>query len=218
MHEVGLFIAWPSHHKHDAYVLAHADLPGFSRPEQEVLAALVLGHRGKLDPERFKALAPHPPPDLDRLMVLLRLSCRLHRSRSARPVPETRFAVEGNSLSLNFQEGALADRPLTRADLEEEAEMLKAASWSLGHWLDEQRGVRELIGTTRIVLCEHPKLHPGLWGYSRQRREIDEGGTRLYTGALQWGRVDWLGGIPVDTVRTVAQRRFRTEVGCARGF
>lgn len=131
VHEVGLFIAWPSHHKHGAYVLAHADLPGFSRPEQETLAALVLGHRGKLDADRFKATAPSPPPELDRLMVLLRLSCRLHRSRSPRPLPPLTLEVADKSLNLKFQAGALDERPLTRADLTEEAEMLLAAGFSL---------------------------------------------------------------------------------------
>ena len=131
VHEVGLFIAWPSHHKHGAYILAHADLPGFSRPEQEALAALVLGHRGKLDAERVKATAPSPPPELDRLMVLLRLSCRLHRSRAPRPLPPLSLSVVGNGLSLNFPEGFLAERPLTLADLREEAEMLAPAGFVL---------------------------------------------------------------------------------------
>jgi exopolyphosphatase/pppGpp-phosphohydrolase len=35
-------------HKHGAYILGHADMPGFSKRDQARLALLVLGQRGKL--------------------------------------------------------------------------------------------------------------------------------------------------------------------------
>ena len=46
--EIGLSIAQASYHKHSAYVLSNADMPGFSRMEQARLARIVLAHRGKL--------------------------------------------------------------------------------------------------------------------------------------------------------------------------
>src|ERR1043166_4356003 len=46
--EIGLSIAHAQYHKHSAYVLSNADMPGFSRMEQARLARLVLAHRGKL--------------------------------------------------------------------------------------------------------------------------------------------------------------------------
>ena len=48
MHEIGCQIAHSEHHKHGAYILEHADAPGFSQPELHRLGLLVLGHRGKL--------------------------------------------------------------------------------------------------------------------------------------------------------------------------
>jgi exopolyphosphatase/guanosine-5'-triphosphate,3'-diphosphate pyrophosphatase len=48
LHEVGTHISHSDHHKHGAYVLDNADLPGFSMPELHRLSQLVLGHRGKL--------------------------------------------------------------------------------------------------------------------------------------------------------------------------
>ena len=48
LHEVGAHISHADHHKHGAYILDNADLPGFSIPELHRLSQLVLGHRGKL--------------------------------------------------------------------------------------------------------------------------------------------------------------------------
>ncbi len=46
--EIGLSIEHAQYHKHSAYVLSNADMPGFSRMEQARLARVVLAHRGKL--------------------------------------------------------------------------------------------------------------------------------------------------------------------------
>jgi len=46
--ETGLSIAHAQYHKHSAYVLSNADMPGFSRMEQARLARIILAHRGKL--------------------------------------------------------------------------------------------------------------------------------------------------------------------------
>ena len=48
LHEIGLNIAHTAYHKHTAYILENADMPGFSRKEQQLLAALALGQRGDL--------------------------------------------------------------------------------------------------------------------------------------------------------------------------
>ena len=46
--EIGLSVAHAQYHKHSAYILSNADMPGFSRMEQQRLARIVLAHRGKL--------------------------------------------------------------------------------------------------------------------------------------------------------------------------
>lgn len=48
LHEIGLDIAHTGYHKHSAYILENADMPGFSRKEQTILAQLVIGHRGDM--------------------------------------------------------------------------------------------------------------------------------------------------------------------------
>ena len=45
LHEIGLLLTHDLHHKHGAYILQHAELPGFSNSDQTLLAALVRRHR-----------------------------------------------------------------------------------------------------------------------------------------------------------------------------
>lgn len=48
LHEIGAHISHSSYHRHGAYILEHAEAPGFSLPELRHLSQLVLGQRGKL--------------------------------------------------------------------------------------------------------------------------------------------------------------------------
>ena len=69
LHEIGIPVAYSGYHKHSAYIISNADMPGFSREEQERLAALVLSHRRSLK-KSWEIL-----PEQDRAIVLaLRLA------------------------------------------------------------------------------------------------------------------------------------------------
>ncbi|MCG2585204.1 Ppx/GppA phosphatase family protein [Massilia sp. TS11] len=48
LHEIGQTISHTQFHKHGAYIVEHADLPGFTRTEQKLIASMVLGHKGNL--------------------------------------------------------------------------------------------------------------------------------------------------------------------------
>ena len=58
LHEIGLDVAHSGYHRHGAYLLENADMPGFPREEQRLLAALVGGHRRKLSLEGLEDLVP----------------------------------------------------------------------------------------------------------------------------------------------------------------
>ena len=49
LHEIGISVAHSGYHKHTAYILANADMPGFSKKEQNRLSLLALAHRGGLE-------------------------------------------------------------------------------------------------------------------------------------------------------------------------
>ncbi len=131
LHEIGLVIAHSHYHKHGAYILRHAELPGFSNSEQGLLAALVEGHRRKFPTDIFAELPKDIAIPARHLSVLLRLAAVLHRSRSRQPLPTLQLRVAGPRLTLLFPAGWLEEHPLTRADLEKEADYLKKARFQL---------------------------------------------------------------------------------------
>ena len=58
LHEIGLDVAHSGYHRHGAYLLANADMAGFPREEQKLLAIMVGSHRSKPAIEEADELAP----------------------------------------------------------------------------------------------------------------------------------------------------------------
>jgi exopolyphosphatase / guanosine-5'-triphosphate,3'-diphosphate pyrophosphatase len=131
LHELGLDIAHSNYHRHGAYVLENADLPGFPREEQQVIACLVRGHRRALERSEFLQLSKDWQRRALRLTVLLRLAVLFQRSRTASGAPALRLRVQGRSLRLQLPRAWLAARPLTGADLEREQDLLARAGFQL---------------------------------------------------------------------------------------
>lgn len=124
LHEIGLSVAYSGYHRHGAYLVSNADMPGFSRDDQAELAALILMHRRKLAEDVFESLPPSRAALALRLCILLRLAVRLNRSRSPKPLPAVRVVARRAALELGFPRDWLEDHPLTRAELDEEAAAL----------------------------------------------------------------------------------------------
>ena len=131
LHESGQFVEHSGYHKHGAYLLSNAHLTGFSRQDQTVLAAAVLGHRGKLSRERILHIAPSADEAAIRLAILLRLSAMLHRTRSSKVPPAVTLTANGRHLDVRYPEGWLVSRPLTSADLKTTAERLAGIGYRL---------------------------------------------------------------------------------------
>ena len=131
LHEIGLDIAHSQYHKHGAYVVENADMLGFSRPEQKLLAALIRVHRRKFTTSVFGDLPDEWRQPLLRLAILLRLAALLHRSRAGTALPPFTLTAGKKSVELSFPDGWLESQPLTQADLAQEAEMLNAAGYRL---------------------------------------------------------------------------------------
>ncbi|MCG6895696.1 MAG: exopolyphosphatase [Thiocapsa sp.] len=131
LHEIGVMVAHSQHQKHGAYLLRNADLAGFTRPEQTLLAVLVLGHRRKLPLQDLAALPPGTRETTRRLCVILRLAVLLHRGRSPLNKPNPALSADMDHLKLSFPGNWLADHPLTQLELEQEAERLAAAGIQL---------------------------------------------------------------------------------------
>ncbi len=125
LHEIGLDVAHSGYHRHGAYLLENADMPGFSREEQMLLAWLVRSHRRKLVLDGLEDLIPPWDRLGVRLLLILRLSVLLHRNRSGDGLPAFRVSPRGRGLQIRFRLRSLRNHPLTAADLQQEAEYLR---------------------------------------------------------------------------------------------
>jgi len=133
LHEIGLQISHGAYHKRGAYILTYADLPGFSRTEQALLATLVLNHRQKIRLNSFAGLVERAQKPGLRLWVLLRFAVLLHRGRTDEQVPDVAMQVDESKVALVFPDGWLEQHSLTRADLQKEARYLENAGFSLDY-------------------------------------------------------------------------------------
>ena len=131
MHEIGLAIAHAQYHRHGAYLLSYSDMPGFSRPEQFMLATLVRAHRRKFPTDEFAQTPEEERPRLLKLAVLLRLAVVLNRSRSYAALPDIRAEAGDTALELAFPRNWLGSHPLTQTDLDLERELLVPAGFTL---------------------------------------------------------------------------------------
>lgn len=124
LHEIGISIAQAGFHKHSAYIIGNADMPGFSKREQATLAALILAQRGKLskvNPEFMQ-----DPLFVSRVLCL-RLAVLLSRSRrnlNGKLFNLSRH-VSGRRFSLDVESEWLTRNDLTAYELKQEA-----AEWS----------------------------------------------------------------------------------------
>jgi exopolyphosphatase/guanosine-5'-triphosphate,3'-diphosphate pyrophosphatase len=131
LHEIGLDVSHNGYHRHGAYLLENADMAGFSREEQRLLARAVGGHRRKLALEGLEELVPPWDRNAIHLIVLLRLAVLLHRGRSPTALPSIGLAATARSLELLFPARWLREHPLTSADLQQEVDYLRVAGLRL---------------------------------------------------------------------------------------
>jgi exopolyphosphatase/guanosine-5'-triphosphate,3'-diphosphate pyrophosphatase len=120
LHEIGISVAHSGFHKHTSYILKNADMPGFSKKEQERLSLLTLAQRGSLDKMRGQLFTAFSAEDIS-LTMALRLATVFYRNRSDVRLPVMQGRVSGTKFHLALQAGWRAQNPLTDAALQEEA-------------------------------------------------------------------------------------------------
>lgn len=91
LHEIGIQVSHTGFHKHGAYILENADMPGFSSGEQQTLSNLVLGCRGGL----VKVGAPLGDRGFRAMLLALRLAVVFHHGR--RPIELPHIAIDAEA-------------------------------------------------------------------------------------------------------------------------
>lgn len=120
LHEIGLDISHDGFQRHGAYIAENADLPGFPRSEQALLAWLIASQRSGFDEARLLSLPCSWQDRALKLSILLRVAVLLNRSRGSLDLSGIDARAQGNSLRLTFPPGWLESNPLTVADLNRE--------------------------------------------------------------------------------------------------
>ena len=116
LHEIGLSISHNGYHKHSAYIAGNADMPGFSKNDQARLAALLIGHAGKLG-----KLATNAGFQDWRMLFCLRLAQVLCRGRSDANLPKVKVSENDASYLVSLSREWADAHPLTEFSLQKEA-------------------------------------------------------------------------------------------------
>jgi exopolyphosphatase/guanosine-5'-triphosphate,3'-diphosphate pyrophosphatase len=116
LHEVGLSVSHTGAHKHAAYIVEHADLPGFTAREQRLMSAIVLGQKGNLRKVR-EALAV---PDLAKAVLALRLAAMFMHARIDAEADALRLRMKGR-IEIETPRGWLRQHPTVASWFEKEA-------------------------------------------------------------------------------------------------
>lgn len=127
MHEIGLSIAHADYHRHSAYILAHADMPGFSRDDQAVVALLALGHLGKLG----KLMERVPSRGQWMALLCLRLAVLLSRRREDLASVPLTLKAENSRITISAQKSWLAEHALSEYSLQRERQEWAKAEYDI---------------------------------------------------------------------------------------
>jgi exopolyphosphatase/guanosine-5'-triphosphate,3'-diphosphate pyrophosphatase len=128
LHEVGISVAHSGYHKHSAYILGNADMPGFSQKEQERLSVFALAHRGDIGKARGNIMEQ---ADFA-LLFALRLAALFHRSRCDIRLPALEVSLCGKEFGLCLERKWLERNPLTHTALLAEIEQWDVLGFRLG--------------------------------------------------------------------------------------
>jgi exopolyphosphatase/guanosine-5'-triphosphate,3'-diphosphate pyrophosphatase len=117
LHEMGMVVSQTGYHKHAAYMIENADLPGFTAREQKAMAKLIVAQKGNLR-KIGDALAE---PDFAKAVLALRLAILLMHARIEADFNELKLRMK-NKIELDIKRGWVAHHPTVSYWIEKEQE------------------------------------------------------------------------------------------------
>ena len=117
LHDIGIAIDYYRHHRHSAYLVENADLPGFTHREIALISLLVRWHRqGSPKLEAYSTiLGTEDRERLRKLTAILRLAEDLERSRR-QTIIDVRCAVNSGQVTIAASTRGAADAELWAAN------------------------------------------------------------------------------------------------------
>lgn len=117
LHEAGLVVSHSGYHKHSAYLIANADLPGFTTREQRVMSTLILGQKGNLR----KIGEVLSDVDFAKAVLALRLAVVFMHSHITLNLADIRLKMK-NRIELEIKRDWLRDYPTVSYWMQKEQE------------------------------------------------------------------------------------------------
>lgn len=117
LHEIGQAVSHSSYHKHGAYLIENADLPGFTTREQRTVSTLILGQKGNLR----KLNESLSEPDFAKAILALRLAVMIMHSRLEVSTDQLRLRMK-NKIELELKNDWVAEHPTVSYWLQKERE------------------------------------------------------------------------------------------------
>ena len=117
LHEMGMVLSQTGYHKHAAYMVENADLPGFTTREQKSMGRLILAQKGNLR----KVSELLTDPDFAKAVLALRMAVLLMHARIDADAGELKLRMK-NRIELEIKRDWLAHHPTLSYWLEKEQE------------------------------------------------------------------------------------------------
>lgn len=117
LHEIGLAISHTGYHKHAAYMVENADLPGFTAREQRMMSTLVVAQKGNLR----KVGEVLSDPDFAKAVLALRLATMFLHARIDADVEELRLKMKSR-IELEMRREWVEQHPTVSYWIEKERE------------------------------------------------------------------------------------------------
>lgn len=128
LHEIGQAISHTGYHKHGAYMVENADLPGFTAREQRVMSTLIVAQKGNLR-KLGDTLADS---DFAKAVLSLRLAIIFLHARIEEDVSGMRLKMK-NRIDIELKRDWLDKHP------------------TLAYWIEKERGWWEEVGVDMSV-------------------------------------------------------------------
>ena len=118
LHEAGLAVSQTGYHKHAAYLIENADMPGFTTREQKLMGKLIAAQKGSLR----KVGDALSDPDFAKAVLALRLAILFMHSRIEVGVDELKLRMK-NRIELEIKRDWVAHHPTVAYWMEKEQEL-----------------------------------------------------------------------------------------------
>jgi exopolyphosphatase/guanosine-5'-triphosphate,3'-diphosphate pyrophosphatase len=117
LHEVGMALSQTGYHKHTAYMIENADLPGFTAREQKTMSRLAQAQKGNLRKVSELLL----DPDLARAVLALRLAILFMHARIDGEVGQVKLRMKSR-IELEMRRSCMTEHPTIAYWIEREQE------------------------------------------------------------------------------------------------